>query len=122
MSQRCNTEPNSEIKNYPQIIPKINEKSYDDWVKPVEFIPNGKSNFKNGYINNDETVIKDVGALYTKHSIPRSKKKKKDDEKFRSPNICIAKTELGGPLACNCNRHFTLNVPDLRKVEVTTSL
>ncbi|XP_073949768.1 sodium-dependent nutrient amino acid transporter 1-like isoform X2 [Choristoneura fumiferana] len=122
MSQRCSVEPNSENKNYPQIIPKINEKSYEDWLKPAEYIPNGKSNFKNGYLSKDETVIKDIGAIYTKHSIPRSKKKKKDDEKFRSPNICIAKTELGGPLACNCNRHFTLNVPDLRKVEVTTSL
>lgn len=112
--------------NYAQIIfSKDNEKKYSqDWLQNSNNAYQKKYYVytKNGQIDDNETVFKDVGSILANHNIPRSKKKKKEDEKFRSPNICIAKAELGGPMNCNCNRHFTLNVPDLRKDEVTTTL
>lgn len=131
MSQRYNNETlstkheaHTEANNYAQIVyTKDNEKKYnDDWLK------NNDNYQKTYYVytkkgsEDIEPVFNDIETILTNHSIPRSKKKKKGDEKFRSPNICIAKGELGGPLDCNCNRHFTLNVPDLRKNEVTTTL
>ncbi|KAL0852522.1 hypothetical protein ABMA27_002255 [Loxostege sticticalis] len=121
--QSSTNDAHSEPINYSQIVFNTTEKN-DQWIKPKETYQIPYSVYsKNGFIDSSGTeVFKDVTAIYAPHSIPRSKKKRKDDEKFRSPNICIAKNELGGPTNCNCNRHFTLNVPDLRKNEVTTIL
>lgn len=69
-----------------------------------------------------KTPSKASKETYPAHTIPRSETKV-PEEKFRSPNICIAEAQIGGPTNCNCNRHFKLNVPkDLRNNEVTTSL
>ncbi|XP_075974633.1 sodium-dependent nutrient amino acid transporter 1-like isoform X2 [Anticarsia gemmatalis] len=76
---------------------------------------------KNDIINTKNNLFDSPESLYTTHTIPRGRKKSVE-EKYRSPNICIAKGKLGGPVECKCNRHFTLNVPDLRSSEVTTSL
>lgn len=117
------TDTHSEPINYSQIVFNSDEVKPDDWFQTKD---DYQSPFylqtKSGYLDNNSSIFKDVTAIYAPHSIPRSKKKKKDEEKFRSPNICIAKTELGGLSNCNCNRHFTLNVPDLRKNEITTIL
>lgn len=121
--QSSDNDNHSEPINYSQIVFNNDNEKSNDWFKPKDdyqspyYIQN-----KNGYLDNSNSVFKDVTAIYAPHSIPRSKKKKKDEEKFRSPNVCIAKAELGGLTNCNCNRHFTLNVPDLRKNEVTTIL
>ncbi|KAM3963663.1 sodium-dependent nutrient amino acid transporter 1 [Aphomia sociella] len=132
MSQRYSNEItssdndiHSEPVNYSQIIfNKDNEKIYDDnWLKRNNTYQRNLSvyNNKNVYLNTKE-VEYSTPTIYTTYSTSRGKKKKKEEEKFRSPNVCIAKNELGGPLNCNCNRHFTLNVPDLKRNEVTTSL
>lgn len=76
---------------------------------------------KNEFIDNDNHTYGGIRSIYGTHTIPRGKKKS-TDKQYRSPNICIAKGKLGGPTECSCNRHFTLNVPDLRSSEVTTSL
>ncbi|XP_072938943.1 sodium-dependent nutrient amino acid transporter 1-like isoform X2 [Epargyreus clarus] len=135
MSRRFNDEKpsnddefNSETNDYPYIIsknsPKNNEVKYnEDWMKfddTYQRIP--KSYVKSNLVDDDDLRFKKIDTTYPSSSIARSKKKKKTEEKFRSPNICIAKDELGGPLNCNCNRHFTLNVPDLRSNETATSL
>lgn len=76
---------------------------------------------KNDFNNKDSRT---KNHIFKTHTIPRGKDVDKDSlsvEKFRSPNICIAKGQLGGPLNCNCNRHFTLNVPTLNN-ETSTSL
>ena len=75
----------------------------------------------NEVFDKDKHVYGGIRSIYGTHTIPRGKKKSTDEE-YRSPNICIAKGKLGGPTECSCNRHFTLNVPDLRSSEVTTSL
>ncbi|XP_049868320.1 sodium-dependent nutrient amino acid transporter 1-like [Pectinophora gossypiella] len=114
-----------ENTNYAQIVfNKENEKKYNDTSSKNN--ESYQSTYyvytKNGHIDDSERVFRDVGPILASHNIPRSKKKVKEEDKFRSPNICIAKTELGGPIDCNCNRHFTLNVPNLRNTEVSTSL
>ncbi|XP_063536150.1 sodium- and chloride-dependent glycine transporter 2-like [Cydia strobilella] len=120
MSQRITTEQDSE-RNFPQTVQKTNGMLTEDWITPIPSYVIAP-NLKNGYLGKEEAVAEDNGVIYANHSISKTKKMKKSEENFRSPNICIAETELGGSLACNCNRHFTLNVPDLRKTKVTTSL
>ncbi|XP_053612531.1 sodium-dependent dopamine transporter-like [Plodia interpunctella] len=112
-----NSEP-----NYSQMIfNRGNEKRYDDeWMKISDAYQKNYIYSTNNDIFNDMRY-KEPG-IYTTYSIQKGKRKKKDLEKFRSPNICVAKDQLGGSVKCNCNRHFQLNVPDLRKTEVTTSL
>lgn len=112
--------------NYPTILYNPdNEKRYNnEWKRNND--PYEKNNFhaynKKDFYKTDDKVYKDLGPLFTTHTIPRGKTKKETEEKFRSPNICIAKGKLGGPLSCNCNRHFQLNVPTLKANETTTSL
>lgn len=130
MSQRyANENANSEqefttdTKMYNHIMSKYQEKSNkiynEDWLHDVyESSPktyHKNDLVRNNYVRNDN----DVGAIY---SVPTASCKRKKPEQFRSPNICIAKGELGGVMNCNCNRHFQLNVPDLRNNEVSTSL
>ncbi|XP_060803757.1 sodium-dependent nutrient amino acid transporter 1 isoform X2 [Amyelois transitella] len=115
---------NSDPINYSEMVyNRDNEKKYDnEWTKINEAYQ--RNFFYN--TNNDILPTKHMGykepGIYTTYSVPRGKRKKKDDEKFRSPNICVAKDQLGGSSNCNCNRHFQLKVPDLRKTEITTSL
>ena len=112
--------------NYAQIIFKHNEKKYhdDDWTNIND--PYQKTYYIHTKMGPKEEkhIPEDIYSVPSHVTKCRKKKKLKDDEsKFRSPNICIAKGELGGPLDCNCNRHFTLNVPDLRhNAELTTTL
>ena len=129
MSQRyANENANSEqefttdTKMFNHIMSKYQEKSNkiynEEWLHDVYESPKTyhKNDFvRNDYVRNDN----DVGAIY---SVPTASSKRKKPEQFRSPNICIAKGELGGVMNCNCNRHFQLNVPDLRNNEVSTSL
>lgn len=112
--------------NYAEIIfNQENEKKYhDDWAKQNDFQRtyyvytkngDGKDNYRNDTLADCDLPL----------PLPTTKKVKKGkDSKFRSPNVCVAKNELGGPVNCKCNRHFTLNVPDLRNTnnEVTTVL
>lgn len=109
--------------NYPTIIyTPDNEKRYNDqWTKPDDTYHRNYHSYNQPDLYPDEKTYKDLGAVFTTHTIPRGKTKKETEEKFRSPNICIAKGKLGGPLNCNCNRHFQLNVPTLT-IETTTSL
>ncbi|CAH0714608.1 unnamed protein product, partial [Brenthis ino] len=131
MSQRfANENANSEqefthdTKMFNHIMSKYQEKSNkiyeEDWLHATDTYQSSPKVYKKSdFIKNDDTLYDD-GAIY---AIPTpSTKKKKVDEQFRSPNICIAKGELGGALNCSCNRHFQLNVPDLRNNEVSTSL
>lgn len=117
-----------EDTNYAEFIfNRDNEKKYhDDWVQQNEYQKTYYVYTKNG---DDKDSYRNDSLTDCNLSIPlpisKTKKPKKEKEsKFRSPNICVAKNELGGPVNCNCNRHFTLNVPDLRNTnnEVTTIL
>ncbi|XP_030025626.1 sodium-dependent nutrient amino acid transporter 1 isoform X2 [Manduca sexta] len=113
-----------EQNNYTSVVfSKDNEKKYNnEWTKNKDKYQSNINYYtKIDFTNKNNTILKDKLDVYTNHTIPRTQSKSVDD-KFRSPNICIAKGQLGGPLNCNCNRHFTLNVPDLRNNEVTTSL
>lgn len=113
----------SEQNNYSTIIfnKDIEKKSKDDLHKHELNQRNFNVYNKNDIINNKSSLHGGIDAVYGTHTIPRGRKKSLE-EKYRSPNICIAKGKLGGPVECSCNRHFTLNVPDLRTNEVTTSL
>lgn len=132
MSQRYHNEVLSSInettpepKNYPIYNINLEKKYADDWnpnsyQRTMNY--NGYSN--NDFINKDQRLVID-SSVFPTHTIPRSKTKevkRNAEEKFRSPNICIARGKLGGPLNCNCNRHFTLNVPTITSNETTTSL
>ncbi|KAJ0175786.1 hypothetical protein K1T71_008945 [Dendrolimus kikuchii] len=110
---------NSEQNNYTNVSNK-NINANDDWTKLDPAHRKYNLYARNEIPNKSSKIRNDIATVYTKHTVP--KVNPIDEDKFRSPNICIAKGELGGPLNCNCNRHFTLNVPDLRKSEVTTSL
>lgn len=44
------------------------------------------------------------------------------EPKFSSPNVCVANGNLDCSTECFCNRHFTLNVPSLKRTELSTSL
>lgn len=127
MSQRYHNEVLSsdndttpELKNYPTIYNIDLEKKFaEDWNTNVyqRTVPYG---YKNDFIDNDEGL--NIGKpIYTTNTLHRGKKVE-NTEKFRSPNICLARDKLGGPLSCNCNRHFTLNVPNINSNETTTSL
>lgn len=127
MSQRYHNEVLStdnettpEPKNYPTIYNiDINKKYANDWnTEPYQKAMD--YNYSNNDFFNTENTV-DSEDVFPKHTIPRGEKKDLE-EKFRSPNICIARGQLGGPLSCNCNRHFTLNVPTLKSNETTTSL
>lgn len=131
MSQRfANENANSEqefttdTKMFNHIMSKYQEKSNkinnEEWLNDA-YENSPKTYHKNDFVRNDYVINdNDVGAIY---SIPTvSNKRRKPTDQFRSPNICIAKGELGGVMNCNCNRHFQLNVPDLRNNEVSTSL
>lgn len=114
---------NSEQNNYSSIVFKkdIEKKANNERLKSDPYQRNVNFYTKTDFKNENNKVYNDIASVYTTHSIPRSKKKN-IDEKFRSPNICVAKGELGGPINCNCNRHFTLNVPTLKNNEVITNL
>lgn len=133
MSQRFINENNSEqefntdSKTFNHIINKYHDKCIEiyseDFLHSTDIYQSSpKAQTKSDLIKNENPLYTDVGAIYSIPTVSTSKKKKKIDEQFRSPNICIAKGELGGPINCNCNRHFQLNVPDLRNNEVSTSL
>ncbi|KAJ2950203.1 hypothetical protein O0L34_g11564 [Tuta absoluta] len=114
--------PEDPSTNYSQIVFKSDtDKTYDEWPEQIDYQRTNYGYTHNGSIYNKE--FKDVGSILKQHNgnFTRSKKQT-EEEKFRSPNVCLAKSELGGPLECNCNRHFNLNVPNLRNSEVTTSL
>ncbi|XP_045768654.1 sodium- and chloride-dependent GABA transporter 1-like isoform X2 [Maniola jurtina] len=133
MSQRFINENGSEqefptdTKKFKHIINKYHDKCNEiyneDWLHTTDVYQNSpKAQTKSNLIKNENPLYNDVGAIYSIPTVSSSKRKKKAEEQFRSPNICIAKDELGGPVNCNCNRHFQLNVPDLRNNEVSTSL
>jgi hypothetical protein len=124
MSQRYSNEVQSsendiqsEPINYSQIVFNNDQKFGEEWFsKPSDDIFKPCNIYtKTPYPDTKETAYKDITTIYAPHSIPRGRTKRVDEEKFRSPNVCIAKNEIGGSVSCNCNRHFTLNVPDLRK-------
>lgn len=130
MSQRyvnealsTDNETNSEQNNYSTVMyNKDLDKKYKDELYKSDLYHRTYNIYnKNDIINTDSNAYDGIKTLYGTHTIPRGKKKS-TDEKYRAPNICIAKGKLGGPIECSCNRHFTLNVPDLRNNEVTTSL
>ncbi|CAH0750428.1 unnamed protein product [Diatraea saccharalis] len=130
MSQRyahevhsSDTDIQSEPINYSQIVfnPDHNPFGSEWFNKTNEMHKPYNVYSKTPYVDNYGDVYKDISTIYMPQPI-RDIKKKEDEEKFRSPNVCIARNEIGGTLNCNCNRHFTLNVPDLRKCEVTTCL
>ncbi|CAK1600703.1 unnamed protein product [Parnassius mnemosyne] len=127
MSQRYShelseeNEANSESKNYLNLKSSKGKPYEEDWLTPnlYQRSPQFLTKDVNG-LDSDKT--KEIGPIYTIHTIPRFKKKDDNDEKFRSPNVCIARDQLGGQNNCTCNRHFTLNAPDLRNTELSTSL
>lgn len=127
MSQRfvnetlSSNDARSEPNNYNSNGFNKSDSNNGDWSRNDPYQRNYNVYVKNEFDNKNNKIFNDIATVYTKHNVPKVKSKVGED-KFRSPNICIAKGELGGPLNCNCNRHFTLNVPDLRKSEVTTSL
>lgn len=98
---------------------KNDVKHNEIWVKDDLYDINPNNDFNIGYLGKDNKAFSD-GDLYAIPSV-RSKKRDKEDT-FRSPNICLAKGRMGGEINCNCNRHFQLNVPDLRNNEISTSL
>ncbi|XP_045515272.1 sodium-dependent nutrient amino acid transporter 1-like isoform X1 [Pieris brassicae] len=98
---------------------KNDVKYAENWVKDDLYDPENEFNFE--YLGKDNIAYSDAGDLYAIPTVTKSKKRKKDDT-FRSPNICMAKGQVGGETNCNCNRHFQLNVPDLRNNEISTSL
>ncbi|CAH2076922.1 unnamed protein product, partial [Iphiclides podalirius] len=127
MSQRyanelsSENETGSEPNNYSHLKSNKAKAYEEDWLAPELYQRSPRFLTKRIGLNGDNT--KEIGPIYTIHSIPRfSNNEKTNDEKFRSPNICIARDQLGGENKCTCNRHFTLNVPDLRNAEVSTSL
>ncbi|XP_047530168.1 sodium-dependent dopamine transporter-like isoform X1 [Vanessa atalanta] len=135
MSQRfLNENANSEhefhtdTKMYNHIITKYHEKGNEiyneDWLHAADTYQSQspKAFIKSDLIRHEDTLYNDVGAIYTIPTVSTSKRRNTGEEQYRSPNICIAKGELGGSINCNCNRHFQLNVPDLRNNEVSTSL
>lgn len=113
----------SEQNNYPAII--FNKQNMDKKVNNDLFKPEYQSTYNTynrNIINSSRySSYGDMESVFATHTIPRGRNKTLED-KYRSPNICIAKGRLGGPVDCKCNRHFTLNVPNLRNSEVTTSL
>ncbi|XP_021186294.3 sodium- and chloride-dependent neutral and basic amino acid transporter B(0+) isoform X1 [Helicoverpa armigera] len=113
----------SEQNNYSTIMyNKEMDKKYQDELFRNDLYQRTYNIYnKNDIMNQENSTYGGIRSIYGTHSIPRGKKKS-TDEKYRAPNICIAKGNLGGPIECSCNRHFTLNVPDLRNNEVTTSL
>lgn len=131
MSQRyvnetvsTDNDTNSEPNHYSSVMyTKDIDNKYQDEIFKNEIYPRNYSNIynPNDDYNNDYLYNGGIKSVYSIHAIPRGKKKSVD-ENYRSPNICLAKSRLGGPTDCSCNRHFTLNVPDLRSNEVTTSL
>ncbi|KOB51896.1 Transporter, partial [Operophtera brumata] len=131
MSQRyrnevlsSDNETTPEPRNYPIYNIDLEKKYADDWkTDPYQGTMNYNGYSNNNLKNKDETLCIDSNVFPT-HTLPKGKKKEKTnvEEKFRSPNICIARGKLGGPLNCNCNRHFTLNVPTFTSNETTTSL
>lgn len=119
MVQRYTAEHSSDDKeseasySYPQHTSnKINDKI--DWMEDPAYY---QRNY-NVYSTTNFIIPKE--NPYATYSVP--KKKTKDESNFTSPNVCLAKTKLDTRLDCNCNRHFTLNVPYLDKSELTTSL
>ncbi|CAK1540709.1 unnamed protein product [Leptosia nina] len=124
MSQRFSNETfssepdvTSESNNYVNLHNDYtkNDMKNDNWLKEDLYQMDAKNNYNIEYLGKDNPAFSD--AIY---AVPASKRKKEDT--FRSPNICIAKGQLGGEVNCNCNRHFQLNVPDLRNNEISTSL
>ncbi|XP_034826867.1 sodium-dependent nutrient amino acid transporter 1-like isoform X1 [Maniola hyperantus] len=133
MSQRFINENGSDqefptdTKTFKHIINKYHDKCNEiyneDWLHTTDIYQNSpKAQTKSDLLKNENPLYNNVGAIYSIPTVSSSKRKKKGEEQFRSPNVCIAKDELGGPVNCNCNRHFQLNVPDLRNNEVSTSL
>ncbi|XP_045495157.1 sodium-dependent nutrient amino acid transporter 1-like isoform X1 [Colias croceus] len=99
--------------------PTKNDIKYNEnWFKEDVYKKPPKSDYAIEYIKKD--AYKESSPIYSVPTIDKKKREKEDT--FRSPNICIAKGELGGAINCNCNRHFQLNVPDLRNNEISTSL
>lgn len=127
-SEVTSTESNSNSGhvNYSQIIfNRNNDKKYnDDWLKINDSYQRKFNNIyaKNTFLDTKNSLDYKEPGIYTTYTIPKGNRKKNEEEKFRSPNICIAKDQMVGSINCNCNRHFQLNVPDLRKNEVTTTL
>ncbi|KAL4713597.1 hypothetical protein ACJJTC_016680 [Scirpophaga incertulas] len=123
-TQSSGNDIQSEPINYSQIVFNSDQKFGEAWFDK----PNDDTHkpyiiySKTPSIYNNNPVYDDIPSIPTPQYKVRSNKKNKDEDKFRSPNICIAKNEIGGSVNCNCNRHFTLNVPDLRNNEVATSL
>ncbi|CAH2991093.1 unnamed protein product [Chilo suppressalis] len=133
MSQRyanevhsSDTDLQSEPINYSQIVFNTDHEHFgNEWFNKPNDLQNSYNIYsKTPCVDNYNTVFNDISTIYAPKmsSTSRNIKKSKEEEKFRSPNVCIAKNEISGTLNCNCNRHFTLNVPDLRKCEVTTCL
>ncbi|CAH0581549.1 unnamed protein product [Chrysodeixis includens] len=129
MSQRyvnetlsTDNDTSSEQNNYTTVTynKEMDKKYKDDMYRHDLYQRTYNIYHKNDIINKDN-MYGGIKSIYGTHTLPRGRKKSTED-KYRSPNICIAKGKLGGPIDCRCNRHFTLNVPDLRSNEVTTSL
>ncbi|XP_068632721.1 sodium- and chloride-dependent neutral and basic amino acid transporter B(0+)-like [Battus philenor] len=127
MSQRQANENGADIdttsdhNNYSHLKSNKSKTYEDNWLTSDKYQRSPQFLTKNGGFDNGNN--KEIGPIYAIHTIPRFKDVEREkDEKFRSPNICIARDQLGGQNKCNCNRHFTLNVPDLRNTEVSTSL
>lgn len=129
INENANSEQefNTDTKTFNHIITKYHEKGNEiyneDWLHATDaYKSSPKALVKSDIIRKEDTLYNDMGAIYSIPTVSSSKRRKKEEEQFRSPNICIAKDELGGAINCNCNRHFQLNVPDLRNNEVSTSL
>ncbi|XP_014369255.2 sodium-dependent nutrient amino acid transporter 1 [Papilio machaon] len=120
MSQRYSSEHSTEVEtasernNYSHLKSKTYQQNWltsELYQRSPDFVT------KNDKIDSK----KNMGPKYQIHD--RLKDNDRESiEKFRSPNVCIATDQLGGQSKCTCNRHFTLNVPDLRNTEVSTSL
>ncbi|CAG9578998.1 unnamed protein product [Danaus chrysippus] len=101
---------------------KYNEPYKENWLHTSNIYQTTTKNNKHDFMKSQEPSYDDIGAIYSIPIVPINKRKRNEGEQFRSPNICVAKGDMGGLINCNCNRHFQLNVPDLRTNEVSTSL
>lgn len=88
-------------------------------------IPDFKDNVNGTYIVSKKKWRKPNEDKYN-IAIPNARvakaKPTSAEPKFISPNVCLADGNLDCTTECFCNRHFTLNVPTLKRSELSTSL
>ncbi|XP_041988226.1 sodium-dependent nutrient amino acid transporter 1-like isoform X2 [Aricia agestis] len=97
---------------------KNNEIKHDGWSPNQDIYQSAKNKKNYDIIKRKENIYSDNEAIY---SIPVNFEKGKNPMDIYN-SICISKEEIGGPICCECNRHFQLKVPDLRNNEISTSL